>query len=71
MTLDLIDSVWVAMHESEFYSPTDLSNTLGEPTEGIVRILEFLARYGFVQKLTKWELIFRKVVGVPSPGNAL
>ena len=67
----MVDSVWVAMHESEFYSPSDLSNTLGEPTEGIVRILEFLARYGFVQKITKRELIFRKVVNVPSPGDAL
>ncbi len=61
MTLDLVDTVWSAMHESEFYTPNDLSNTLGEPTEAIVRILEFLTRYGFAQKVTKWELIFRKV----------
>ena len=71
MTLNLVDSVWVTMRESEFYSPSDLSNTLGEPTEAIVRILEFLTRYGFAQKVTKRELIFRKVVNVPSPGDTL
>ena len=71
MTLDLVDTVWSAMRESEFYTPNDLSNTLGEPTEAIVRILEFLARYGFAQKVTKRELIFRKVVNVPNPCDTL
>ena len=71
MTLDLVNTVWSAMRESEFYTPNDLSNTLGEPTEAIVRILEFLTRYGFARRVTKRELIFRKVVNVPGPGDAL
>ena len=71
MTLDLVDTVWSALRESEFYPSNDLSNTLGEPTEAILRILEFLARYGFAQKVIKRESIFKKVEKVPRPGDAL
>ena len=71
MTLDLVDMVWSAMRESEFYSPTDLSNTVGEPTTEIVRVLEFLARYGFAERVTKRELIFKKATNAPSPADTL
>jgi len=71
MTLDMVDAVWSAMNEEELYSPTDLANTVEQPTRAVVRVLGFLARYGFAERVTKRELIFRKVVASPSPGDAL
>ena len=70
MSLDMIDLVWSLMRDGEFYSPADLANTLGQPTDTIVRILEFLARYKFAERMTKRELIFRKIPNGPSPGEA-
>jgi hypothetical protein len=71
MSLDIIDLVWSLMRDGEFYSPADLANTLGQPTDTIVRILEFLARYKFAERMTKRELIFRKIPTGPSPGEAV
>ena len=70
MSLDIIDLVWSLMRDGEFYSPADLANTLGQTTDAIARILEFLARYKFVERMTKRELIFRKIPTGPSPGEA-
>jgi len=70
MSLDIIDLVWSLMRDGEFYSPADLANTLGQPTDTIVRILEFLARYKFAERMTKRELIFRKIPNGPSPNEA-
>jgi hypothetical protein len=71
MSLDMIDLVWSLMRDGEFYSPADLANTLGQPTDTIVRILEFLARYKFAERMTKRELIFRKIPTGPSPSEAV
>jgi len=71
LTLDMVDAVWSAMRKDEFYSPRDLANTLGQPTEAVVRVLEFLSRYGFADRVTERELIFRKVVSALSPSDAL
>ena len=71
MTLDMVDSVWSAMQKGEFYSPSDLANTLGQPSCAVVRVLEFLTRYGFAERVTRRELIFRKFENDLSPGNAL
>jgi predicted transcriptional regulator len=71
MSLDMIDLVWSLMRDGEFYSPADLANTLGQPTDTIVRILEFLARYKFAERMTKRELIFRKIPTGPSPNEAV
>jgi predicted transcriptional regulator len=70
MSLDMVDLVWSLMRDGEFYSPADLANTLGQPTDSIVRILEFLARYKFAERVTKRELIFRKISTGPSPSEA-
>jgi len=71
MSLDMIDLVWSLMRDGEHYSPEDLANTLGQPTDTFVRILEFLTRYKFAERMTKRELIFRKAENAPSPGDAL
>ena len=71
MSLDMIDLVWSLMREGEFYSPADLANIVGQPTDTIVRILEFLARYKFAERMTKRELIFRKIPTGPSPSEAV
>jgi hypothetical protein len=71
MTFDVIDTIWSAMQGSEFYSPSDLANILGQPTYAVVRALEFLAKYGFVERLTKREPIFRRLENQLRPGDAL
>jgi hypothetical protein len=69
--LDMINMVWSAMHESEFYSANDLSNVLEQPTEAITRILDFLSKYGFAHRITRRESIYTKIMNSPSPGDAL
>jgi hypothetical protein len=71
MTLDMVNTIWSAMQENEFYSPSDLANILGQPTQAVVRVLEFLAKYGFAERVTKRELIFRRLENECSPGDAL
>jgi predicted transcriptional regulator len=71
MSIDMVDLMWHLMRDGEFYSPEDLANTLGQPTDTIVRILEFLARYKFIERMTKRELIFRKSPTGPSPNEAV
>jgi len=71
LTLDMIDTIWSAMHENEFYSPSDLANVLGQPSYVVVRVLEFLVKYGFAERVTKRELIFRRLENRLAPGDAL
>jgi DNA-binding transcriptional MocR family regulator len=71
MALDMIDLVWSLMRDKELYSPADLANILGQSTDTIVRIFEFLAKHKFVERVTKNELIFRKIPAGPSPGEAV
>jgi len=67
----MIDAIWSVMQESEFYSPSDLANILGQPTFLVARVLEFLAKYGFAEQVTKREMIFRRFEKKLSPGDAL
>jgi hypothetical protein len=71
MSLDMIDTIWSVMQESEFYSPSDLVNILGQPTFAVVRVLEFLAKYGFAERVTRREMIFRRSENKLSPGDTL
>ena len=71
MTLDMVNTVWSVMHEDELYSPSDLANMLGQPFHAIARVLEFLEKYGFVEQVTKRELIFKRLESEVSPGDTL
>ena len=71
MTFDVVDLIWSAMRDGEFYSPNDLANSLEQPVESVTRVLEFLRKYKFAEQVTRREMIFRKVGGTPSPGDAL
>jgi hypothetical protein len=71
MTLDIVDTVWSSMRKDEFYSPRDLANILGQPSEAVLRVLEFLSRYGFAHRVTEREWLFTKVMNAPGPGDAL
>ena len=66
-----IDAVWCAMKIGEFYSPSDLASTSGQSRVSVLRVLEFLKKYGFTEQLTKRELIFRRRWDSPSPADAL
>jgi len=71
MTFDVVDVVWSAMGDDEFYSPSDLANRLGHTTDAVTRVLEFLAKYGFAERVTRREMIFRKLANTVGPGDAL
>ena len=71
MALDVVDLVWSAMGDGEFYSPNDLANSLKQPVQSVTRVLEFLKKYKFAEQVTRREMIFRKVSDNPSPGEAL
>ena len=71
MVLDMVDMVWSAMGDDDFYSPSDLANTLGQPIETVTRVLEFLKKYKFADQITRREMLFRKVTGTLDPGDAL
>jgi hypothetical protein len=71
MAFDLVDVVWSAMRDNEFYSPDDLANILGQPLESVARVLEFLKKYRFAEQVTRREMIFRKIANSPRPGDAL
>jgi hypothetical protein len=67
----MIDTIWSAMQEDEFYSPSDLANILRQPPYVVMRVLGFLEKYGFAERLTKRELIFRRLENRLGPSDAL
>jgi len=71
MTFEMVDIVWSAMKDGEFYSPSDLANSLGQPIEEVTRLLEFLTKYEFAQQMSRSEMLFRKLAHVIRPGDAL
>jgi len=71
MALDLVDTIWSAMHDNELYSPSDLANSLEQPIETVTRVLEFLKKYKFADQITRREMLFRKTAAPVGPGDAL
>jgi hypothetical protein len=71
MALDVVDLVWSAMRDDEFYSPNDLANSLEQPVQSVTRVLEFLKKYKFAEQISRREMIFRKVANSINPGDAL
>jgi hypothetical protein len=71
MTLDRIRLIWSLMRDGEFYTPSDLTNRSGQPIDSVAAVLDFLAKYGFVEQVTQGEPIFRKLADAPAPDDAL
>jgi hypothetical protein len=71
MALDVVDLIWSSMRNDEFYSPSDLANSLKQPVQSVTRVLEFLNKYKFAEQISRREMIFRKVANSVSPGDAL
>jgi lipopolysaccharide biosynthesis regulator YciM len=71
MVLDVVDTIWSAMHDNELYSPSDLANSLEQPIETVTRVLEFLKKYKFADQITRREMLFRKTAATVGPGDAL
>lgn len=69
MALDIVDAVWSAMRDDEFYSPDDLANNLKHPVESVTRVLDFLTRYDFTRKVAENEMIYEKTSSWPSPSE--
>ena len=71
MGLDVVDEVWSAMKDAEYYSPNDLANRLEQPVESVTRVLKFLEKYEFAEQITKSEMIFRKLNSELNPAEIL
>ena len=71
MSLDVVDLIWSAIGEDDFYSPTDLARRSELSVEDVLRVLEFLTRYGFTEQPIRSEPIFRKLPCVPCPGDTV
>ena len=71
MSFETVDLLWSMMRDGELYSPADLANMLGQPIDTIDRILEFLARYKFIERIIERESIFKKIPAGPSPAEAV
>jgi lipopolysaccharide biosynthesis regulator YciM len=71
MALDLVDLIWSAMRDGEFYSPNDLANSLEQPVDSVTRVLEFMKKYKFADQVTRREMLFRKTAATVGPGDAL
>jgi hypothetical protein len=55
------DSVWQLMRNGEVYSLTDLANVSGQPAHVLVPVLQFLTSYGFAERVTRHEWLFRRL----------
>ena len=71
MAFDVVNLIWSAMRDGEFYSPNDLANSLEQPVESVSRVLEFLKKYKFADQVTRREMLFRKTAAAVGPGDAL
>jgi hypothetical protein len=71
MGFDVVDAVWSAMKDAEYYSPNDLANSLEQPVESVTRVLKFLEKYEFAEQITKSEMIFRKLNSELNPAEIL
>ncbi len=71
MGLDVVDAVWSAMKDAEYYSLNDLANSLEQPVESVTRVLKFLEKYEFAEQITKSEMIFRKLNSELNPAEIL
>ena len=71
MGFDVVDAVWSAMKDAEYYSPNDLANSLEQPVESVTRVLRFLEKYEFAEQITKSEMIFRKLNSELNPAEIL
>jgi hypothetical protein len=57
------------MQHAELYSLSDLAYLAGQPTDRVLPVLEFLTCYGFAERVTRHELLFKKSLNVPAPGR--
>jgi len=56
------DTVWARMRSGEYYTIRDLANASGEGIGMVARILDFLTKYGFVDRVAGQESLFRRRV---------
>lgn len=65
------DGVWARMIQGRYYSIADLASLMGQPGSMVADVLEFLANYGFVNRVGAKEPVFTKSTGKFSPGETI
>jgi hypothetical protein len=71
MPSNLADVLWGVMRRGELYSIGDLVSLVGESLDDVRRGLAFLAEFGFIERVSEAESIFRKKAEGPSPSEAV
>lgn len=66
-----IDSVWASMREGKYYSVQDLANASGCPRTLVANVTDFLAKYGFAEKIGRSEPLFTRAKLELSPTETI
>jgi len=54
------DSLWALMVPGKYYTLHDLVNLSGQPGSAVADLVDFLATYGFIDRVGSSELFFTK-----------
>ena len=65
------DGLWTTMTLGKYYSVRDLANLTGQPRSTVADVLQFLANYGFVDRVGEKEPVFTKSPVKFSPGESI
>ncbi|MGA2626604.1 MAG: hypothetical protein ABSF63_06040 [Candidatus Bathyarchaeia archaeon] len=65
------DDLWAIMTQGKYYSIHDLANLTEQSRSTVAGVLEFLANYGFVDRIGAKEPVFTKSTVKFSPGETI
>jgi hypothetical protein len=65
------DEVWERMTRGKYYSIRDLSNLTGQQRSAVADVLQFLTKFGFVNRMGADEPIFMRSAAQFSPEETI
>lgn len=65
------DSLWSMMDAGKYYSIRDLTNLSGESQNTILEVVNFLAKYGFVERVGSTDSVYSKSEIVLTPSKSI
>ena len=65
------DAIWSTMNKGKYYSAKDLANLSCEAGSSVIEVINFLTKYGFVQRVGSNEPVYTKSDIVLSPSESI
>ncbi|HKM49542.1 MAG TPA: hypothetical protein VJZ75_00010 [Candidatus Bathyarchaeia archaeon] len=65
------DAIWSTMNKGAYYSAKDLANLSGEAGCSVTEVINFLTKYGFVQRVGSNEPVYTKTDMDLSPAESI